>query len=422
MIDQEKQLNLYVKNNRLIDAKNLSLQILEQQPSSAIAHQTLIQYNFNTRNFAQCIKQCIKLLTVSPNDFVALKFEILSYIEQKEFLLARQKVDFALKNYSNNIELLLLKAEVNICQQNYDAALDVYKQLYDFKPLFFSACTLVEAPNYRQHFNNVSNLLKRDAHQKMEPLIGISERIDQAINCFFGLEKYVPYTPLQKGSFFNIPQLSAKPFYQVDEIPNLKVLLDDLTANMASIKQILKGVKRDSYIESIDSKVTEQDWVLLSKKWQSIHLLKAGKECKVNTEMEQIQKIFATDVIADCSPHAPEAFISILPADTKIPPHYGLSNVKLTVHLPIYVDLKSSITVGGERKIWHRDGVLVFDDSFLHSAENNSENARAVLIFDIWHPDLTDAEKEAIREFMLTYDNWSKVFAPLSQAVQLALK
>ena len=74
------------------------------------------------------------------------------------------------------------------------------------------------------------------------------------------------------------------------------------------------------------------------------------------------------------------------------------------------------------RSIWHRDGVLVFDDSFLHSAENNSENARAVLIFDIWHPDLTDAEKEAIREFMLTYDNWSKVFAPLSQAVQLALK
>lgn len=422
MIDQEQQLNFYLKNNRLVDAKNLSYKILEQHPNSVIAHQTLIQFYFNTRDLVRCIQQCLKLLITSPNDLCALKFEILSYIEQKEFSLARQKVNIALKRYGTNIELFLLQAEACVCQQEYETALDVYKKLHDFNPFFFTSKTLIEKASFRQHFNNVSNLLKRDAHQKMKPFLGKSKRIDRAINCFFGLEQYTSNSELQKGSFFNIPQLLAKPFYRVDEVPELRALLDNLITNMASLKQVLKDVKRDSYIETIDTKTTKQDWVLVSKKWQSIHLLKAGKECKVNSEMEKIQKIFTADVVANCPPHAPEAFISILPADTKIPPHYGLSNVKLTVHLPIYVDAKSSITVGGVRKTWHRDGVLVFDDSFLHSAENHSENARSVLIFDIWHPDLTEVEKEAIRGFMLIYDRWSKIYSPLSKAVQLALK
>lgn len=36
---------------------------------------------------------------------------------------------------------------------------------------------------------------------------------------------------------------------------------------------------------------------------------------------------------------------------------------------------------------------MVFDDSFQHEAWNdNAEQPRLVLIFDIWHPDLTPSE------------------------------
>lgn len=36
--------------------------------------------------------------------------------------------------------------------------------------------------------------------------------------------------------------------------------------------------------------------------------------------------------------------------------------------------------------------VIVFDDSFEHEACNESDNSRIVLVIDLWHPDLSDAE------------------------------
>ncbi len=38
---------------------------------------------------------------------------------------------------------------------------------------------------------------------------------------------------------------------------------------------------------------------------------------------------------------------------------------------------------------------ILFDDSFLHEANNASDKPRVVLIIDIWHPDLFDAEVSA---------------------------
>jgi hypothetical protein len=38
-----------------------------------------------------------------------------------------------------------------------------------------------------------------------------------------------------------------------------------------------------------------------------------------------------------------------------------------------------------------------------------------VLIFDIWHPDLTQEERAFIREFMQTYDQWSSEYGALSR-------
>jgi aspartyl/asparaginyl beta-hydroxylase (cupin superfamily) len=44
-----------------------------------------------------------------------------------------------------------------------------------------------------------------------------------------------------------------------------------------------------------------------------------------------------------------------------------------------------------EGKAW------AFDDSIEHEAWNNSDAPRAILIFDIWNPFLTETEREMIR-------------------------
>ena len=38
----------------------------------------------------------------------------------------------------------------------------------------------------------------------------------------------------------------------------------------------------------------------------------------------------------------------------------------------------------------------MFDDTIEHEAMNPSSELRVVFIFDVWHPDLTNAERSAV--------------------------
>ena len=93
----------------------------------------------------------------------------------------------------------------------------------------------------------------------------------------------------------------------------------------------------------------------------------------------------------------PTAVFSILDAKTRIPPHTGVSNTRLIVHLPLIVPPGCGFRVGAERREWLEGKAFVFDDTFEHEAWNDSNVPRAVLILDIWSPFLSMAERELVR-------------------------
>jgi hypothetical protein len=83
---------------------------------------------------------------------------------------------------------------------------------------------------------------------------------------------------------------------------------------------------------------------------------------------------------------------SALAPRTRIAPHYGYSNAKLRCQLPLRVPGGCQLKVG-DHEIAQQEGTcIVFDDSFLHSAWNDSDEARFVLVFDFFHPDLAVGE------------------------------
>mgnify|MGYP001216781997 FL=1 len=89
------------------------------------------------------------------------------------------------------------------------------------------------------------------------------------------------------------------------------------------------------------------------------------------------------------------AMFSNLASTTHVTKHHGPTNKKLRIHLPLYVpEEKNScrLRVGDETRASAEGRVVVFDDSFEHEAWNDSKKSRVVLIFDIWHPDLSDQE------------------------------
>jgi len=93
---------------------------------------------------------------------------------------------------------------------------------------------------------------------------------------------------------------------------------------------------------------------------------------------------------------APTAFFSRLKPGTHIPPHHGATNTRLVAHLPLIVPPRCALRVGNDVREWVPGQALVFDDTIEHEAWNESSEDRVVLIFDVWNPYLSVAERELV--------------------------
>ena len=90
------------------------------------------------------------------------------------------------------------------------------------------------------------------------------------------------------------------------------------------------------------------------------------------------------------------AVVDGLRPGARIPPHAGVMNARLICHLPLIVPQPSGFRVGNETRAWEEGKLLVFDDSIEHEAWNDSAEDRVVLIFDIWRPELSEADRRAV--------------------------
>jgi aspartyl/asparaginyl beta-hydroxylase (cupin superfamily) len=101
--------------------------------------------------------------------------------------------------------------------------------------------------------------------------------------------------------------------------------------------------------------------------------------------------------LLDIPGKSPTALFSILDSRSRIPPHTGSDNVRATVHLPLIVPKGCGFRVGAETRTPVVGSAWAFDDTIEHEAWNESDEPRAILIFDIWNPLLTEPERAAVR-------------------------
>lgn len=95
-----------------------------------------------------------------------------------------------------------------------------------------------------------------------------------------------------------------------------------------------------------------------------------------------------------------ELFLSVLEPGTHIPPHYGGSNAKLTLHLPLVIPPgDAAIRVDDETRGWRSGDMVIFDDTFEHEAWNRTSQPRAVLLLKAYHPDLSVEEIGVLEMF-----------------------
>lgn len=228
----------------------------------------------------------------------------------------------------------------------------------------------------------------------------VSARFGQAMAISQGQKDFYPQQP----SKFFFPELPHTQFFD----PALFDWSESLQSSTATIKAelqqaISQNVSFEPYLQesqALPKASTTDIWG--SDDWGALYLWQDGE---LNTEVAdrfpETVAIMRQIPFADIPGGSPNILFSKLKPGTNIPPHHGFFNTRLICHLPLIVPKDcGKLRVGNESRSWAEGELLIFDDSIEHEAWNHSPLDRIVLIFEIWRPELTGEEREAIRKLL----------------------
>lgn len=180
--------------------------------------------------------------------------------------------------------------------------------------------------------------------------------------------KFVFRVPMQQPVIFYMPDLPAAPVMANEFLP----WTESLEAAWLDIKQEYEKAVRESIAMEpyVPATTREKKWSHLRGRldWSSIHLFKDATETPAAARFPRtVAALQGADLVRiDATPL--EAFFSRLKPGAHIPPHYGLTNTRLTVHLPLIVPDDCAIRVGNELCHWTEGKIVAFDDSYNHEA------------------------------------------------------
>ena len=222
-------------------------------------------------------------------------------------------------------------------------------------------------------------------------------RVDLCLETLMG--KRQPY--YSQPTWMYMPELPAIEFFERSDFP----WLDAIEAETAAIRKELLQIMvadRDGlqpYIDfPADLPLDQFRELNRSRRWSAYFLWNQSTAVASHlARCPTTARLLETAPRCRIESRAPTAFFSILDANTRIPAHVGVTNTRCTVHLPLIVPPNCGFRVGSTTREWVPGHAWVFDDTINHEAWNLSDTPRAILIFDVWNPLLSAAERDMIQ-------------------------
>ena len=176
-------------------------------------------------------------------------------------------------------------------------------------------------------------------------------------------------------------RVEDKPVFEPGDFPWTAVLEN----NWRTVREELDKVVKD-YEQLPNFQDISRDQVNISNdsRWKTFFLYGYGyrmdRNCGLCPE---------TTRLVESIPGMYTAFFSILAPGKHIPLHRGPYKGLLRCHLALMVPEPRQecwIEVGGVVRNWEEGGCMVFDDTYKHRVQNNTDGIRVVLFLDIMRP------------------------------------
>ncbi len=255
----------------------------------------------------------------------------------------------------------------------------------------------------------IQNLLEQahhhvaDAHKKftghLESAIASGTaaetgRVAAAVDLLLGRKQLY----LQQPSSFYFPGLPQRQFYErgeFDWLPAVEAAVPDMQAELQAV--LSETADFDPYIVAGKNRPRPQNPLFEDARWGARYFWQNGEA--VSSQAERCPATMAALALAPMpfiSERSPMALWSMLKPGTHIQPHHGLLNTRLICHIPLIVPGNCALRVGNETRAWQAGKALIFDDSIEHEAWNRSDAIRVMLLFEIWRPELSQAERDGL--------------------------
>ena len=258
------------------------------------------------------------------------------------------------------------------------------------------------------HANHVGELarhVREHVGDARDALSGAQKkRLESFIDTTLRTRKRYRQEPME----YAYPGLPDIEFYERDEFPWLAEFEAATAVIQGELARILVEDEAgfSPYIHYDDHQPLDQ-WRELNKspRWSAFHFYDKGREiaercARAPGTMAAVRRL--PQPMVDL--RSPTAMFSVLKPKTRIPPHTGIANFRLVVHLPLVLPGHCGFRVGGETREWRMGEAWVFDDTIEHEAWNDSDETRIILICDIWSPRLAPEERAAIRAVIAATD------------------
>ena len=204
---------------------------------------------------------------------------------------------------------------------------------------------------------------------------------------------------LQEPSVFYYPGLPQKQFYDPAEFPWLQPMLALVPEMQAELAAVLgQGAEGFApYVHRKQHRPAPNTPLLDNEAWTAFHFWRDGELQTENAaRCPATMEALGHAPLPDIPGRSPNAHWSRLLPGAHIAPHTGMLNTRLVCHIPILTAPDCWFRVGNELRGWV-DGVpLVFDDSINHEAKNDGNQERVILLWEIWRPEIGEADRAAI--------------------------
>jgi aspartyl/asparaginyl beta-hydroxylase (cupin superfamily) len=230
-------------------------------------------------------------------------------------------------------------------------------------------------------------------------------RLTHALDMLKGQRTIYPQQP----AVFYYPYLSQRQFFEREEFdwaPEIEAATPAIREELLAL--VNQGADFRPYVEDDPNRPRRQFHHLNNdRSWTALYIWRDAQLVpEVAERCPRTVEALSRVPLSHIGARTPAALFSRLEPEAHIPPHSGMLNCRLICHLPLIVPKGCWLRVGNETREWEEGKLLIFDDSIEHEAKNPSGELRIILLFDIWRPELSEAERQGISAIFDAIDNF----------------